>query len=47
MNITFDLIHGLAFGIEYVSKDLDQEIDESIIIIEFACVRAIFWTGDY
>lgn len=47
MDITFDLINGLAFGIEYVGKDLEQDIDESVIIVEFACVRCIIWTGDY
>ena len=47
MDVTFDFINGLCFGIEYVGKNLDDEIDESVIIIEFACVRAIIWTGDY
>ena len=44
MNITFDLINGLCFGIEYVGKNLD--IDESVVIVEFACFRAIIWIGD-
>lgn len=47
MNVTFDLINGLCFGIEYVGKDLDQDIDESVVILEFACLRAIIWTGDF
>ena len=47
MNTTFELINGLCFGIEYVGKNLDDEIDESVVIIEFVCFRAIIWTGDY
>lgn len=47
MNVTFDLINGLCFGIEYVGKNLDEDIDESVIIIEVACFRAIIWTGDF
>ena len=47
MNVTFDLINGLCFGIEYVGKNLDEDIDESVIIVEFACLRAIIWTGDF
>ncbi len=47
MDITFDLINGLAFGIEYVGKDTDEGIDESVIIVDLACIRAIIWTGDF
>lgn len=46
MDFTVDLINGLCFGIEYVGKDLEAEIDESVIIVEFACFRCIIWTGD-
>ena len=46
MNITFDFINGLCFGIEYVGKNLNEDIDESVVIVEFACLRAIIWTGD-
>lgn len=47
MNVTFDFINGLCFGIEYIGKDLEEDIDESVIIVELAFVRAIIWTGDY
>lgn len=47
MEVTFDLINGLCFGIEYVGKDLDQDIDESVVVVEFAFLRAIIWLGDY
>jgi hypothetical protein len=47
MSVSFDFINGLCFGIEYVGKNLDEGIDESVVILEFACIRAIIWTGDY
>lgn len=42
-----DVFHGFGLGIEYVGKNLDDDIDESVIIIEIACFRWIIWTGDY
>lgn len=47
MDITFDLINGLQFGIEFIGKDEDEGIDESVIIVDIACFRTIIWTGDY
>lgn len=47
MSVTFDMIHGLAFGIEYVGKNLEDEIDETVVIVELGFIRAIIWTGDY
>jgi energy-converting hydrogenase Eha subunit F len=46
MDLTFEVINGLCFGIEYVSKDLDEDLEESVIIIEIACFRWILWMGD-
>ena len=47
MTVDFDLINGLVFGIEYVGKDLEAEIDESVIIVEIAVFRFIIGLGDY
>lgn len=47
MDFTFDVFHGLAFGIEYVGKSLEDGVDESVVIIEVLCFRAIIWTGDF
>lgn len=47
MDFTLDLINGMVFGIEFVSKNLDRDIDESCVIIEFACLRGILWLGDF
>ena len=47
MSITLDLIHGLCFGIEYIGKNLEEGLEESVVVIDFACFRTIIWTGDY
>ncbi len=47
MDVTMDIFNGFGIGIEYVEKDLDQDIEESVVIIELACFRWIIWTGDY
>lgn len=46
MEITFELFNGFALGIEYVSKDRDLGIDESVVIVEVGFLRMILWTGD-
>lgn len=47
MNVTFDLINGLGFGIEYIGKNLEDGIDESAVVVTFAILRCIIWTGDF
>jgi hypothetical protein len=47
MYFSFDLINGLCFGIEFVGKDLDDGIDESVIIVEFAFFRMTIWLNDF
>ncbi len=47
MNITLGLINGLCFGIEFIGRDKDEEIDESVVIIEFAFFRMIIWLNDF
>lgn len=46
MDITFDTINGLCFGIEYVPADHEAEIYENVIMVEFACFRWIIWLGE-
>lgn len=46
MDVTFDIFYGLGLSIEFVAKDLDQDIEETAVIIEIACFRWIIWTGD-
>jgi hypothetical protein len=46
VDLTIDLINGLMFGIEYVGKDEEAEIESSAIFIDFACFRAIIWLND-
>lgn len=47
MSISFHLIHGLSFGIEHVSKDIEEDIFESCIVADFAFVRCIIGVGDF
>ena len=47
MQVTFELIHGLCFGIEHVSKNDEEMIDESVIILEIGFFRWLIWLGDY
>ena len=48
-NLSLDvfIIHGLQFGIEYVGKDLDFDIDESCVVVDLGIFRFIIGTGDY
>lgn len=46
MEITFDIFNGIAFGIEYISKSEEDEIDESVIVVSILCFRAILWLND-
>lgn len=46
MDMTLDIFNGLCFGIEYIGKDADDDIEESVIVIDFACIRCIIWLGD-
>lgn len=41
MEITFDIINGLCFGIEYVPADADEGLPNPCVIMEFACFRWI------
>jgi hypothetical protein len=47
MMITFEVFNGLGISLEYVAKNLEHDIDESVVILELACFRWIFWTGDF
>ena len=47
MEITFDVMNGFGIGLEYVGKDLDKDIDESVVILEVACFRWILWLDDF
>ena len=47
MYFSFDLINGLCFGIEFVGKNLDDGIDESVIIVDFAFFRMMIWLNDF
>lgn len=47
MEVTFDVFNGFGISIEYVGKDLEEDIDESVVIIELACFRWIIWSGDF
>lgn len=46
MDITFDVFNGLAIGIQYVGKSEEDDIDESVVIVEFLCFRAMIWLND-
>jgi hypothetical protein len=46
MGLTFEVINGLGFGLEHISKDLEDEIDESVIVVTFLCFRWIIWLND-
>lgn len=47
MHVSFDLIYGLAFGIEYVSAAPEAGVPYSAIILDIACFRWVFeMTGD-
>jgi hypothetical protein len=45
MDMTFEVLNGLTFGLEYLGRD--EDIDESAVVLHFACFRAILWLGDY
>jgi len=47
MNTTMSLINGFGFGVEYIAKDLEEDIDESVWIIEFLFFRWMIGMGDY
>lgn len=47
MSLSVDFIFGLAFGIEFVGKNLADGIDESVVILELGFLRVIIWTGDF
>lgn len=40
MDVTFHLINGLCFGIQYVSPD--EELPNPMVVVEFAFFRWIF-----
>jgi hypothetical protein len=39
MQVSFDLILGLAFGLEYIQADPEADIEYSCIILDIACFR--------
>ena len=39
MEVSFDFINGMCFGIEYISADEEGGIPYSCIIVDFACFR--------
>lgn len=46
MNISCHLIHGLNFGIEHISKDLEAGIDETCILVDLGLLRLCIGMGD-
>lgn len=46
MDVTFETLHGLCFGIEYLAKDESELDSESAIAIHFAIFRLMIWLGD-
>ena len=46
MDLTFELINGLSFGLEYIGKDADDGIEESAVMATVGPVRCIIWLGD-
>jgi hypothetical protein len=41
MEVTFDLIVGLSFGLEYVQACEEADVPNPCIVIDFACFRWI------
>jgi hypothetical protein len=41
MEVTFDVIVGLSFGLEYVAALPEEGIPNSCFIVDFACFRWI------
>lgn len=41
MDVTFDVINGLAFGLEYVSPAPEADVPNACVIVDFACFRWI------
>jgi hypothetical protein len=46
MSITLGTINGLGLGFEFIQKDPEDEIDESVIVIDFFILRCFIWFGD-
>lgn len=47
MAVTFDVINGLSFGLEYVSAAPEADVPNPCVIVDFACLRWIIeLTGD-
>ncbi|MBT9137492.1 MAG: hypothetical protein DDT31_00023 [Syntrophomonadaceae bacterium] len=42
MEVTFNFIYGLSFGLEYVAADEEVDILSPCVILDFACFRWIF-----
>ena len=46
MEVTFDIITGVAFGLEYVEAQEEADVPYPCIIVDFACFRWIIeFTG--
>jgi len=41
MEVTFDIILGLSFGLEYVQAQDEVDVPNPCVIIDFACFRWI------
>lgn len=41
MEVTFDIINGLSFGLEYVAGIEGTDIPNPCIVVDFACFRWI------
>lgn len=46
MAITLGTITGIGLGFEFIRKDPDDEIVESVIVIDFFILRCFIWLGD-
>jgi hypothetical protein len=41
MEVTFDLITGISFGLEFVPADAEVDVPYPCIVVDFACFRWI------
>lgn len=46
MQVSFVVITGIAFGLEYVAQSIEEGIDFPTVILDFVCFRWVFeFTG--
>lgn len=41
MEVTFDIINGISFGLEYVAAAPDDFVPYPCVVVDFACFRWI------